>query len=119
MKQFKTKKEAFSVVGGLSKPSKMPCKGYSIPASKCITGMKMRNRKNSICSACYALKGMYVFSNVKNALMTRFETLKHEDWVPAMIKAIGKDEYFRWHDSGDLQGEWHLANIIKVCFRFF
>ena len=25
------------------------------------------------------------------------------------------DNFFRWHDSGDLQGTWHLSNIVKVC----
>ena len=25
--------------------------------------------------------------------------------------------YFRWHDSGDIQGIWHLRNIADVCRR--
>ena len=25
--------------------------------------------------------------------------------------------WFRWHDSGDLRGLWHLANIVEVCRR--
>lgn len=27
------------------------------------------------------------------------------------------DNFFRWHDSGDLQGVWHLENIAEVCRR--
>ena len=27
------------------------------------------------------------------------------------------NNWFRWHDSGDIQGIWHLANIIEVCER--
>ena len=23
--------------------------------------------------------------------------------------------HFRWHDVGDIQGVWHLRNIIAVC----
>jgi len=26
-----------------------------------------------------------------------------------------KDQYFRWHDSGDIQGLWHLENIAEVA----
>ena len=110
-----TKKHAISIAHTLSEPSKMPCKGYSIPASRCITGKKMRKVKNSICSACYALKGMYVFSNVQNALEKRFQSLKNPLWVAAMVKLITKEKFFRWHDSGDLQGVWHLKKIIAVC----
>ena len=28
---------------------------------------------------------------------------------------IESKDVFRWHDSGDLQGVWHLANIAKVA----
>lgn len=27
------------------------------------------------------------------------------------------DLFFRWHDSGDLQGVWHLERIVEVCER--
>lgn len=27
------------------------------------------------------------------------------------------DLFFRWHDSGDLQGVWHLEKIAAVCAR--
>ena len=34
-----------------------------------------------------------------------------------MVVLIDKAPYFRWHDSGDLQGAWHLKNIFEVCKR--
>lgn len=80
--------EAIEIIGGLSSPSKMPCFSYSIPAQKCITGMKLRQVAGSICSKCYALKGMYGFPVVKNALQRRFESLNHPQWVEAMTLAI-------------------------------
>ena len=116
---FKTIKEAMLVVGGsLSEPSKMPCFGFSIPAQKCITGAKLRKVVNSVCSKCYALKGRYVFGNIKTALMRRYDALNHPQWVNAMAFMIAKREksgFFRWHDSGDLQSVEHLQNIVKVC----
>ena len=35
------KKEAHKIVGGLSKPSKMPGPAYNLPARACITGAKL------------------------------------------------------------------------------
>lgn len=32
-------------------------------------------------------------------------------------RCVGENSYFRWHDSGDLQGVWHLYNITEVCRR--
>ena len=39
-------------------------------------------------------------------------------WVEAMIFLINdlKQAYFRWHDSGDLQGIWHLDKICQVAW---
>ena len=111
-------KDLESAVGTLSKPSKMPCYSFSIPAKRCITGMKLRNVKGSICSSCYALKGRYVFDNVHNALEDRFQKLKHSNWVRLMAQLIAKKEksgFFRWHDSGDLQSVVHLHKICEVA----
>lgn len=99
----------------LSNPSKMPGPSYSIPATACKTGAKLAKIPGSICSTCYALKGNYRFPTVKNALESRLQTLTIPDWVPTMVAIVRPHKYFRWHDSGDLQGLWHLKNIIKVC----
>jgi hypothetical protein len=109
---------ALEIVGGLSSPSKMPCYSFSIPASRCKVGKKLRKVKNSICSICYALKGRYGFGVVQKALERRFANLKHPKWVEAMawlVNNVEKSGYFRWHDSGDLQSVDHLKNIIEVC----
>jgi len=112
-------KEAESIAHTLSDPSKMPCFGYSIPAMRCITGGKLQKVKNSVCSVCYALKGRYVFPNVLEAMEKRFQSLTNPLWVEAMVKLIGskKRSYFRWHDSGDLQGRWHLEKIVEIAKR--
>ena len=109
--------EAKEVTGGLSAPSKMPCKGYSIPAAKCGVGSKLAKIKGSVCFECYALKGFYQFSNVQYALEKRYKSLEHPKWVEAMVVLIKKQspDYFRWHDSGDLQGVDHLRRIALVC----
>ena len=109
-------KEANKITGGLTYTSKMPGPSYNTPASRCITGAKLRKVKNSVCSSCYALKGNYKrFPKVEEALERRFQSLKHQAWIPAMAALIKKHKYFRWHDAGDLQGDWHLKNIFEVC----
>lgn len=111
---FADKKVAEKIVGGLSAPSKMPCKGYSIPATSCKMGSLMSKNPNSICAMCYAKKGMYRFSNVKNALNRRLESLQNPLWVSAMPFLLKDMKYFRWHDSGDIQDMSHLLKILEV-----
>jgi len=109
-------KEAKEITGGLTYTSKMPGPSYNTPASRCITGAKLRNVKNSVCSSCYALKGNYKrFPKVEEALEKRFKSLKRQAWVPAMAALIKKHKYFRWHDAGDIQSMAHLENIFEVC----
>ena len=109
------KKEARQITGGLSKPSKMPGPAYNLPAWKCITGVKLQAVPGSVCAGCYALKGRYRFNNVRMALARRLESLKHPRWVEAMVTLIKGEPWFRWHDSGDLQGPDHLKKIFEVC----
>jgi len=114
---FKNKKQAEEIVGTLSKPSKMPGYSYSTPAKRCLIGAKMRKVVGSICAFCYALKGRYVFPNVQKAMEKRFASLTNDLWVDAMTYLIGKvkNPHFRWHDSGDIQGVWHLEKIVKIA----
>ena len=110
-------KEAWALVGGLSKPSKMPGWSIGIPAKECKTGAKLRLIKDSVCEGCYALKGCYVFAVVQAAQYKRLEAINHPDWVLAMTTLINskKPDVFRWHDSGDVQDFTHLMKIFQVC----
>ena len=110
-------KEAWQLVGGLSKPTKMPGWSIGIPAKECKTGKKLRQIKNSVCEGCYALKGCYVFKVVQEAQYKRLEAISHPDWVLAMATLINskKPDVFRWHDSGDVQDVQHLEKIFEVC----
>tara|TARA_R110000751_G_scaffold62_1_gene271 strand:- start:2312 stop:3061 length:750 start_codon:yes stop_codon:yes gene_type:complete len=109
--------------GGLSSPSKMPSFAYNIPAWECKVGSKLVNVVGSTCEKCYALRGRYNFSNVKDALYRRFETLQGKFWKESMVLSIaifnhGKNcdsGYFRWHDSGDLQSIKHFADICFIA----
>jgi len=107
--------DARQAVGGLSKPSKMPGYAYSIPASKCNVGSKLKLIPGSVCFNCYADRGRYLFSNVQNALNRRLATISDPAWSANMATAINGQPEFRWHDSGDIQSIDHLHKIVEVC----
>ena len=112
-------KQAYEIIGSLGKPSKMPGFAYGTPAELCKTGSKLRKDKRSVCYKCYAMKGFYMFSNVKPAFYKRFEAMKHPLFVEAMtlvIKSKTKQtKYFRWKDSGDIDSLSELERIVRVC----
>ena len=132
---IKTLTQAKEIVGGLSSPSKMPGRAYSLPAQRCITGQKLAKIPGTVCSHCYAdNRGNYRFKNVKKALEKRYQlTMRAANavsrfgafaggkfrakFITAMVKLINhySPEHFRWHDSGDLQSIAHLELITEVC----
>ena len=109
--------EAWKLVGGLSKPGKMPGWSIGIPAKECKTGAKLQQVPGSVCYDCYAMKGCYVFKVVQDAQYRRLKAIKHPQWVTAMVHLINskKPNVFRWHDSGDVQDLDHLNKIFSVC----
>lgn len=113
-----TIKQAKEIAGSLSSPSKMPGFGYGLPAlTSCSIGSKLSKIPNSVCSKCYACKGRYVMANVQVAQAKRLNAVMHNPlWEQAMVTMISKkkEKYFRWHDSGDLLGLWHLERICRV-----
>tara|TARA_R110000824_G_scaffold14373_7_gene61189 strand:+ start:1309 stop:1914 length:606 start_codon:yes stop_codon:yes gene_type:complete len=110
------KKEAKEITGGLSAPGKMPEGSYNLPASACQTGQKLAKVPGTPCFKCYAdNRGRYRFSNVKDAMNRRLESLQDPQWVEAMATLIKGKKHFRWHDSGDLQSVQHLIKIFEVC----
>ncbi len=116
-------KEAVAIAGTLGHPSKMPGYSYGISAQLCHTGSKLRKVPGSVCSGCYAMTDWYrSWIPLLVGHARRFRGITHPRWVDAMVRMIssscvGEDNFFRWHDSGDLQGIWHLANICEVARR--
>ena len=111
------KKEARLRTGGLSAPSKMPGPAFNLPARACLTGAKLVKIPGSVCHGCYALKGRYRFPNVQKALYRRLDGLTAQTWIDDMVCLITGNDWFRWHDSGDIQSVEHLKNIFEVCKR--
>lgn len=121
-----TPKEAWEIIGGLSKTQKMPWYSWSISARKCITGAKLAKHEGTVCNKCYALKGRYMFPKVQNALYRRLHNYNNTNrlkWRNAFILLLkhkhklskNKVSYFRWYDSGDLQSVKMLRDINVIA----
>lgn len=111
-----TRKEARALVGGLGKPSKMPGHAYGLSPAMCNVGSMLRKVAGSTCSHCYACKGQYTLDNVIQAHARRLASIERADWPELMARAIpAAERHFRFHDSGDLLGVEHLAQIVAVA----
>lgn len=113
-------KTAIEITGGLSSPSKMPCKAWGIPAAYCATGSFLRSQPGSVCSRCYACKGRYVFPDIVAAgerSLQCYNESKKEKWINAMMFLINHQSqaFFRWFDTGDLQSLEMLDDIISIA----
>lgn len=106
---------AESICGKLSHTTKMPCPSFSLPVARCVTGSKLSEIEGSICSKCYVKRGRHVFHT--DAQEARWQGLHHPRWVEAIVHLIREEAnpHFRWQDSGDLAGYWHLQKIIDVA----
>ena len=119
-------REHNEAVGGLGLPSKMPGYAYGISATLCATGSKLREVEGSPCFGCYALKNNYRYPSVMSSHEKRLASMQDltawADSMTALLKALEEitpveERYFRWHDSGDLQGTEHLHAILRVAVR--
>ena len=83
--------EALKIVGGLSKPSKMPGWSIGLTAKECKTGSKLRKVKDSVCYNCYALKGCYVFKVVQGAIQAASSNKESAlDWRNGVVDQFKK-----------------------------
>ena len=137
-----TLKKAKETIGSLGEPSKMPGFSYGLPAADatwvpalaikkclpvptqfgCMVGAKLAKIPGTPCFKCYANgRGNYQYDSLKYGQLKRLVGLTFNKlWSDAMVRLIDhyidpKDPYFRWHDSGDLLGAWHLRLIIKIA----
>jgi hypothetical protein len=117
-----TLRDAMEIAGSLGEPSKMPGASYGLDAFQCRTGSRLAPDPASTCHGCYARKNFYrTWRPARIARARREAGILHAYWIEAMIAMIwhyvgaGGEPAFRWHDSGDLHGPWHLAAICAVA----
>jgi hypothetical protein len=116
---------ANAIAGTCTVNSKMPSKTYNLPTVACQTGFKMAQIPGSVCSECYADKGLHaVFANtIEPGQHARLDAVlqacndaeQAKLWIMAIVSLIRNDAYFRWHSAGDIQSVAHLRLIAQVC----
>jgi hypothetical protein len=114
------KDSVFTVGSNLSNVEKLPCSSFNLSAGHCKTGAKLVKVKGSVCDGCYALGGNYQRFGHIESMKPKTALINSPQWVGAMAHLIstqnkGDTEYFRWHDSGDIQSVSHLCKIVEVC----
>lgn len=122
-------KQQIQVMGGdLGKTTKMPGLSFGLSTDACAVGSKLRDVCGSVCESCYARRLEAFRPSVQKGHDTRTAAVhkamnspaQAELWIQAMVERISKkldSEFFRWHDSGDIQGVKHLAMIAEVARR--
>ena len=105
----------------LTTTSKMPGPSFSLPAHRsCPGSMDLVGQYGSVCSYCYASKGMYTLTSVIRAQQARMEwatdCMRDGSWgraqfLSVMVYAIEATEckWFRLHDSGDFFSPDYVA----------
>ena len=117
-----TRQQATAIAGTLGQPSKMPGAAYGIDAFQCRKGGELVDEPTSTCHGCYARRNFYRYWHAAISARTKRQAaIRNRNWIEAMIVLIldyveaGGEPAFRWHDSGDLHGAWHLAAICAVA----
>jgi hypothetical protein len=96
---------------GLSMNSKMPSYTLAIPARQtCPRGDKLAMVAGTVCSGCYAMKGLDAMPDSKRAKTRRLAVvnLALESgmvaglWLDAFKVAMRGETHFRWHSAGDI-----------------
>lgn len=104
----------------LSKPSKMPCKTWSLEARKTCPGSidPVTKKVTPVCEGCYASYGFYKMPDPKKIRIDNRKDWLRKNWVAEMIEAINAqkadkkgNKYFRWFDSGDV---YHPDLAVKI-----
>lgn len=107
----------------LSKTSKMVGSSFSLPATTCKVGSILSEIKGSVCSSCYAKKGSYCYPSVRDLRQNNYdEYMNNPDSFYSSLKTIIQADYlktgvgyFRWFDSGDVQSQAMLVDIIRIA----
>ena len=99
----------------LSKPSKMPCKSWSLEAlDTCPASTDSNGDLVPACVGCYATDGNYRFPNVKAPRVSNKQDWKRDEWVDDMVEELDTERYFRWFDSGDLYSLALAEKVLQV-----
>jgi len=100
-----------------SKPSKMPCRSWSLEALDTCPASMSEGELVDACKGCYATTGFYSMPNVKEPRAHNKVDWQASDWTDVMVAELDNDRYFRWFDSGDVYHIGLANKILEVMQR--
>lgn len=117
-----TRAQAEGAIGGLSHTRVMPGPSFGLPIEACSVGAELRARApDSPCRRCYAaryrpsvLPAQRGRLGILRAALEGGE-LERARYAATFARALEGIRWFRWFDSGDLQGAAHAAVIAAVA----
>lgn len=79
-------------------------------------------RANAPCAKdCYAMKGRFRFSNVRDAMLSNYERYKTDpdgyfrDIKESINNGFVSYSYFRWHAAGDIVDEAYFEGMVRIA----
>ena len=87
----------------LSNTSKLGVKSWSLQAlNTCPASIGADGELVDACKGCYATSGNYRFANVRAPREFNRLAWQQDSFVSDFVKALKKERFFRWFDSGDM-----------------
>ena len=88
------------------------------PIKSCVKGVPCAK-----CGQCYALRIYSQYSQVKNAWDINYLSAKNNpkgyfDNIRLFLSDYYKNNFFRWHVSGDILNQSYLNNMVKIANEF-
>lgn len=79
-------------------------------------------RANAPCAKdCYAMKGRFRFSNVRDAMLSNYDQYKNDperyfrDIKESINNGFISYSYFRWHAAGDIVDEAYFKGMVQLA----
>lgn len=99
----------------LSNTSKLGVKSWSLQAlNTCPASIGADGELVDACKGCYATSGNYRFANVKAPREFNRQAWENDNFVNDFVKALKKERFFRWFDSGDMYNIKLAEKMLEI-----
>lgn len=92
-------------------------KSWSLQAKDDCPGAVDNKKTVPACAGCYARLGFYHYPKAVAVRAHNRVDWQRDDWVDDMVKALAKEKFFRWFDSGDMYALPLAKKILAIMER--
>ena len=99
----------------LSNTTKLGVKSWSLQAiNTCPASLGADGQLVDACKGCYATSGNYHLDNVRAPREFNKQAWQNDNFVNDFVKALNKERFFRWFDSGDMYSVKLAEKILLI-----